>query len=48
MTAYVSAQFSAGGKSLSASFNVTQQQGILITAGIVIFILSWAAFWLFV
>jgi len=37
MTAYVSAQFSAGGKSLSASFNVTHQQGILITAGIVIF-----------
>jgi SSS family solute:Na+ symporter len=37
MTAYVSAQFNAGGVSLSASYNVTQLQGILITAGIVIF-----------
>jgi sodium/proline symporter len=37
MTAYVAAQFSAGGKSLAASFNITPLQGILITAGIVIF-----------
>lgn len=37
MTAYVSAQFNAGGKSLAASFNVTPFQGILITAAIVIF-----------
>lgn len=37
MTAYVSAQFNAGGKSLAASFNITPLQGVLITAGIVIF-----------
>jgi len=37
MTAYVSAQFNAGGKSLAASFNLSPLQGILITAGIVIF-----------
>jgi sodium/proline symporter len=37
MTAYVSAQFNAGGKSLAASFNITSFQGILITAAIVIF-----------
>ncbi len=37
MTAYVAAQFNAGGKSLAASFNVTPLQGVLITAGIVIF-----------
>lgn len=37
MTAYVSAQFNAGGKSLAASFNVTPWQGVLITAAIVIF-----------
>jgi len=37
MTAYVAAQFNAGGKSLAASFNLTPLQGIIITAGIVIF-----------
>lgn len=37
MVAYVSAQFNAGGVSLSASFGVTQFQGVLITAAIVIF-----------
>lgn len=37
MTAYVAAQFNAGGKSLAASFNLTPLQGILITATIVIF-----------
>lgn len=37
MTAYVAAQFNAGGKSLAASFNLTPLQGILITAAIVIF-----------
>ncbi len=37
MTAYVSAQFNAGGKSLAASFNVSHLEGILITAGIVVF-----------
>ncbi len=37
MTAYVAAQFSAGGKSLAASFNLSPFQGVLITAGIVVF-----------
>lgn len=37
MVAYVSAQFNAGGKSLSASFGVTKFEGVLITSGIVLF-----------
>lgn len=37
MVSYVSAQFNAGGKSLSASFGISQLGGVLITAVIVIF-----------
>lgn len=37
MVSYVSAQFNAGGKSLSASFGISQFLGVIITAGIVIF-----------
>ncbi len=37
MVAYVAAQFNAGGKSLSASFGISQDAGVFITAGIVIF-----------
>lgn len=37
MVSYVSAQFVAGGKAFAASFQLTQTQGLLITAGIVLF-----------
>jgi len=37
MVAYVSAQFVAGGKAFSASFLLTETQGILITAAIILF-----------
>lgn len=37
MMAYVSAQFVAGGKTFSASFELTPQQGILLTALIILF-----------
>lgn len=36
MVAYVAAQFNAGGKAFCASFALTQFQGVLITAGIVL------------
>jgi sodium/proline symporter len=37
MVAYVSAQFVAGGKTFSAGFELTPQQGILLTAAIILF-----------
>ncbi|MFN2394468.1 MAG: sodium/proline symporter [Bacteroidales bacterium] len=37
MLAYVSAQFVAGGKTFSASFQLTQNQGLLLTAVIILF-----------
>jgi sodium/proline symporter len=37
MLAYVSAQFVAGGKTFSASFQMTQTQGLLLTAVIILF-----------
>jgi len=37
MVAYVAAQFTAGGKSLAASFGMPQSAGVLITAGVVLF-----------
>jgi sodium/proline symporter len=37
MVAYVSAQFVAGGKTFSAAFALTPAQGILLTAGIILF-----------
>ncbi len=37
MLAYVSAQFVAGGKTFSASFQLTQTQGLLLTATIILF-----------
>ncbi|MFW5687409.1 MAG: sodium:solute symporter family transporter, partial [Bacteroidota bacterium] len=37
MLAYVSAQFVAGGKTFSAGFELTSQQGILLTAVIILF-----------
>ncbi len=37
MVAYVSAQFAAGGKTFAASFNLSQDAGIALTAGIVLF-----------
>jgi len=37
MVAYVAAQFTAGGKALSASFGINPVYGILITAGVVLF-----------
>lgn len=37
MVAYVSAQFVAGGKTFSASFNITETQGIMLTAVIILF-----------
>ena len=37
MLAYVSAQFVAGGKTFSASFQMTQTQGLLLTAIIILF-----------
>lgn len=37
MVSYVAAQFTAGGKALSASFGLTQASGVLITAVIVVF-----------
>ena len=37
MLAYVSSQFVAGGKTFSASFQLTQNQGLLLTAIIVLF-----------
>jgi sodium/proline symporter len=37
MVSYVSAQFVAGGKAFAASFQINQTQGVLLTAGIVLF-----------
>jgi sodium/proline symporter len=37
MVAYVSAQFVAGGKTFSAGFDLSPQQGILLTAAIILF-----------
>ncbi len=37
MLAYVAAQFVAGGKTFSASFHITQTQGLLLTAVIILF-----------
>jgi sodium/proline symporter len=37
MISYVSAQFVAGGKTFSAGFELTPQQGILLTAAIILF-----------
>jgi len=37
MISYVSAQFVAGGKTFAASFNISQETGILLTAFIVLF-----------
>jgi len=37
MTAYLAAQFTAGGKSLATSFGLSPLQGLLLTAGIVVF-----------
>jgi sodium/proline symporter len=37
MVAYVSAQFVAGGKTFSAGFEITPDQGILLTAAIILF-----------
>jgi sodium/proline symporter len=37
MVAYVSAQFVAGGKTFSASFNITHDQGLMLTAAIIMF-----------
>lgn len=37
MVAYVSAQFVAGGKAFHSSFNLTETQGLLFTAGIILF-----------
>jgi sodium/proline symporter len=37
MVAYVSAQFVAGGKTFSASFHISQNQGLLLTATIILF-----------
>ncbi len=36
MVPYIAAQFSAGGKAFSASFHLTESQGVWITAGIVL------------
>jgi len=36
MVAYVAAQFNAGGKAFCASFGISQFQGVLVTAGIVL------------
>jgi sodium/proline symporter len=37
MVAYVSAQFVAGGKTFSASFHISQNQGLFLTATIILF-----------
>ncbi len=37
MVSYVSAQFTAGAKTLAASFGASQTSGLLVTAGIVVF-----------
>ncbi len=37
MIAYVSAQFVAGGKTFSSSFNISESQGLIITAIIILF-----------
>ncbi len=36
-TAYIGAQFDAGGKALAANYGLTEQTGMMITAGIILF-----------